>query len=298
MPANLISDDLLDRLRAAAEWYESQYRNAGAPARRPPAHNAPNWQHARVTGPPVAYGSGYSYCQSGGGRSHHPEWYWPAVIVLWVAGREEELELGKVWLIDFNEHERELRVGTRYAARQCDYLCVGGDTRPVFITVGGGIEAVAPPGTLGSNCPVWSCCLEVGVVCGPNPDPGADPGDDSWLSMACPPWTFFDPDFGCGGSPDCGFWSCDGGDTPCANGYADYCGCSEPPGIAYPFYGRGAGAVDLQSTGIAIACMFACFDGELYARKAHQNNVPGGPWGLRPALLADDDGRELHTTYD
>jgi hypothetical protein len=175
----------------------------------------------------------------------------------------------------------------------------------VIILVDKSTESLADmaTGIPDADCPVWSCCSQASgcVTCLPNPD---DPGSTAWLSMACTPWDqpgsggFFDPASN-NGDPSCGFWSCDGGDTPCPNGWEDYCGCSDPTvGGPYPYYGRGSGAVDLQSTGIAPACLFTCYNNRLYARKAHHNIVPGGPFGLRPALLADNDGHELHTTTD
>jgi hypothetical protein len=173
---------------------------------------------------------------------------------------------------------KTVRMWLGAGGEHCDFSVTGTDAEDV---VGGA-----------SDCPVWSCCLEAGVVCGPNPD---DPGSDAWLSLACPPWTFYDPDSGCGGDPNCGFWSCDGGETPCQS-VEDLCGCTdfETAAGCYPFYGD----VDLQSTGISLACLFGCRDGQLTVRKACLNIVPGGPFGHRLALLAKGDGRELKSPTD
>jgi hypothetical protein len=165
----------------------------------------------------------------------------------------------------------------------------------VFVEAGGagGGGGGTVPG--GRDCPVWSCCNTVGVVCLPNPD---DPESDAWLAMACPPWVFYalPDDGGCGGDPNCGFWSCDGGDTPCGS-TDDLCGCTDVGGTAagcYPFYGD----TDLQSTGISLSCLFKCQDGQLQVRDACINVVPGGPFTLRPALLNKANGRELHSPVD
>lgn len=117
-----------------------------------------------------------------------------------------------------------------------------------------------------SQCPVWSCQSDFNLSA------------DTFSFGHCPNE----------------FWTFDGV-HPTPNAPFDWCGCVGGTGeICWPAWH----SIDLQSTGISLACLLACESGQIVPRRACLNVVPGGPFGLRLALISVDDGHELHTPTD
>lgn len=115
-----------------------------------------------------------------------------------------------------------------------------------------------------NQCPVWSCPHDFNQSTGT---------------------------FHYGNCPGAEYWTLDGM-NPTPNAPFDWCGCvGGVEQICWPAWQ----GIDLQSTGISLACLLACQDGQIVPRRACLNVVPGGPFGLRLALISVDDGHELHT---
>lgn len=100
-----------------------------------PPRQLPNWQHVRITGD-VVYDGQLSGSSSGGTP------YYPGIVVKLDASRKEDVELGEVWVRDWNE--AELSEGFVYSCQQTGNIAIQGETRTLFMTEGsaGGANAI------------------------------------------------------------------------------------------------------------------------------------------------------------
>lgn len=113
------------------------------------------------------------------------------------------------------------------------------------------------------------------------------------IPNTCPFWNCFEEDNVDPFPIDCVWCWVFTPDGPCAE-IDDYCGCT-PTGPNYnaagcwPYFQ----GMDLGSTGISLNCMVGNFDGILALRDACLVLVPGGPFGMRLALISRVTGREF-----
>lgn len=111
---------------------------------------------------------------------------------------------------------------------------------------------------------------------------------------SCPFWNCFVVDTVNPFTPDCPaqYWT-DTQDGPPAD-VSEYCGCTPLTGNistagCWPYWQ----GLDLSSTGISLQCIVTNFSGVLALRKACLVLVPGGPFGMRLALISRETGHEF-----
>lgn len=115
-----------------------------APWTRPVGSRAqvPNWQIVRCTGTPTAGSSqsGSGSCSgeasegsgSGTGASGSDRNYYPGAVTVYSTRTHEWEDVGTCWLMDMN-HDKAFKIGRRYPAVQSGNLCLGGESRPLFV---------------------------------------------------------------------------------------------------------------------------------------------------------------------